>query len=99
VRAWVNTVGEPEAVLKVVVADSGSGVPPDDIERIFDPFFTTKPIGQGTGLGLATSQAVVARHRGRLTLTSEPGHTVACVFLPVGPPEHQRTEEREHDAS
>jgi signal transduction histidine kinase len=78
----VRTRGEPDAVV-VDVENTGPTVPPDVLARVFDPFFTTKPIGQGTGLGLATSLAVVAqRHKGRLTLTSADGVTRARVTLP-----------------
>ncbi|MEO7360254.1 MAG: ATP-binding protein [Gemmatimonadaceae bacterium] len=55
--AWIARADRPEAVLQVVIADSGPGVPAEDAERIFDPFFSTKQIGMGTGLGLA----IVAR--------------------------------------
>lgn len=55
--AWVARADRPEAVLQVVIADSGPGVPPEDAERIFEPFFSTKQVGSGTGLGLA----IVAR--------------------------------------
>lgn len=47
----------PEALIELVVADSGPGIPDEDLERVFDPFFTTKAPGEGTGLGLA----IVAR--------------------------------------
>ncbi|GAB3202597.1 ATP-binding protein [Geodermatophilus arenarius] len=78
----VRTRGEDDAVV-VDVEDTGPPVPPEVLARAFDPFFTTKPVGQGTGLGLATSLAVVAqKHRGRLTLTSEDGVTRARVVLP-----------------
>jgi len=53
VRAWLNSVGEPKQILKLIVADSGPGVPITESERIFDPFYTTKEPGRGTGLGLA----------------------------------------------
>ena len=59
VRAWLHRVGEPARILTVTVADSGPGVPPEDMERIFDPFFTTKPPGKGTGLGLAIVARIV----------------------------------------
>ena len=54
--AWRDGA-HPEALIELVVADSGPGIPENDLERVFDPFFTTKAPGQGTGLGLA----VVAR--------------------------------------
>jgi signal transduction histidine kinase len=59
VRAWMASVGDPELVVKVVVADSGPGVPWNDRERVFDPFFTTKEPGKGTGLGLAVVSRIV----------------------------------------
>jgi hypothetical protein len=54
--AWRDGA-HPEALIELVVADSGPGIPEEDLERVFDPFFTTKAPGQGTGLGLA----IVAR--------------------------------------
>ena len=78
----VRTRGEPDSVV-VDVENTGPTVPPDVLARAFDAFYTTKPIGQGTGLGLATSLAVVAqRHKGSLTLTSADGVTRARVVLP-----------------
>jgi len=53
-----------EAVIRVVLADSGPGVPVDDAERIFDPFFTTKEPGKGTGLGLAIVSRIVDNLQG-----------------------------------
>ncbi len=67
----------------VEIADDGPGIPDDLATRIFDPFFTTKDVGRGTGLGLATARRIVnERHRGSLTLESEPGRTVFGVRLP-----------------
>jgi signal transduction histidine kinase len=78
----VRTRGAPDEVV-VDVENTGPTVPPEVLARAFDAFYTTKPIGQGTGLGLATSLAVVSqRHKGRLTLTSEDGVTRARVVLP-----------------
>jgi signal transduction histidine kinase len=78
----VRTRGEPDSVV-IDVENTGPTVPPEVLARAFDAFYTTKPIGQGTGLGLATSLAVVAqRHKGSLTLTSEDGVTRARVVLP-----------------
>jgi signal transduction histidine kinase len=78
----VRTRGQEDWVV-IEVENTGPTVPPEVLARAFDAFFTTKPVGQGTGLGLATSLAVVAqKHRGRLTLTSEDGVTCARVVLP-----------------
>jgi signal transduction histidine kinase len=78
----VRTRGTADSVV-VDVENTGPTVPPEVLERAFDAFYTTKPIGQGTGLGLATSLAVVTqRHKGQLTLTSADGVTRARVVLP-----------------
>jgi signal transduction histidine kinase len=78
----LRTRGEADSVV-VDIENTGPTVPPEVLARAFDAFYTTKPIGQGTGLGLATSLAVVAqRHKGSLTLTSADGVTRARVVLP-----------------
>jgi signal transduction histidine kinase len=66
------------------VRDTGTGITPADLRKIFDPFFTTKPVGQGSGLGLSVSQAIIVRHRGTILATSD-GKTGAefTVLLPV----------------
>lgn len=79
----------PEAEDVVVeVEDNGAGIPPDVLPRVFDPFFTTKPQGAGTGLGLDISYGIVVhKHRGSITVESEPGKTVFTVTLPVSGPD------------
>jgi signal transduction histidine kinase len=68
----------------VEIADDGPGIPVELRERIFEPFFTTKGVGEGTGLGLDTARRIVEeRHRGSITVESEPGRTVFRVSLPV----------------
>jgi signal transduction histidine kinase len=70
--------------VRVVVSDDGPGIPDDIRDRIFDSFFTTKEVGHGTGLGLATvHQIVVDRHRGTVTVESQPGETAFSVWLPL----------------
>ncbi|MBM3855826.1 MAG: response regulator [Verrucomicrobia bacterium] len=61
----------PHVVIRV--SDNGSGMSAAVIEKIFDPFFTTKPPGQGSGLGLPAVLNIVRRHRGFVTVKSEPG--------------------------
>jgi signal transduction histidine kinase len=69
---------------RVEVTDDGPGIPDDIRERVFDSFFTTKEVGLGTGLGLATAHRIVVdRHRGTLSLDSEPGRTTFGVWLPL----------------
>jgi PAS domain S-box-containing protein len=59
--------------VELVVADTGSGVPPDVMERMFDPFYTTKEVGQGSGMGLAMVHGIVHDHGGHVIVHSEPG--------------------------
>jgi PAS domain S-box-containing protein len=54
----------------VRVADTGVGIPAENLSHIFEPFFTTRPVGQGTGLGLAISQGIVQEHGGRIDVES-----------------------------
>jgi len=75
----------PGPYVRLTVGDTGVGIPPDQVEKIFDPFFTTKPPGQGTGLGLSTTLAIVRGHGGFVRVQSEPGvGTVVDVYLPRG---------------
>ena len=62
---------EPGEYVVVSVADTGCGIPEGILERVFEPFFTTKKIGEGTGLGLSTTWAVVNQVGGYINLKSE----------------------------
>ena len=69
--------------IAVTICDTGPGIAAEHLPRLFEPFFTTKPPGIGSGLGLHISHNVVARHGGRIDVSSEPGRTCFTVSLPA----------------
>jgi signal transduction histidine kinase len=70
--------------IEIEFADTGQGIPEENLEKIFDPFFTTKDARHGTGLGLAISYGIVKEHRGIISVDSEVGRgTTFTVRLPV----------------
>lgn len=86
----VQPKAKPGPYVVISVADTGTGIAPELMDKIFDPFFTTKPLGQGTGLGLPTALGIVERHGGFLHVESEPGKgTVFKVYLPATPAEKE----------
>ena len=82
----VQSIDQQEWVV-IKIADNGSGIPEENIERIFEPFFTTKPVDKGTGLGLSISLSIIEKHQGKVHVSSQLGHgTVFSIYLkPVQP--------------
>lgn len=79
-----SSLGPDVPVVRVVVADSGPGIPKEHLDSVFDPFFTTKAPGEGTGLGLAIVASTVAEAGGRIEVTSvEGGGATFHLIFPI----------------
>jgi PAS domain S-box-containing protein len=80
----MHTDAKTGQYVAIGVSDTGTGIPPEILDRIFEPFFTTKEFGKGTGLGLSTSLAIVKSHGGFINVYSEVGNgTKFKVYLPA----------------
>lgn len=83
VRRITFRTAAAEGEVRCDVEDTGAGIAPEHLARIFEPTFTTKPVGQGTGLGLASCYELAAAFQGRLEVASELGvGTTFCLVLP-----------------
>ena len=79
-----HTEARPGRFVCLTVADSGTGIAPEILQRIFEPFFTTKEVGKGTGLGLATVYGIVKQHQGWVEVESQIGRGATFrVYLPT----------------
>ena len=83
-----NIDAEPGSYVVITVADTGTGMPDEVLDKVFEPFYTTKPEGEGTGLGLSTAYSIIKSHDGFIDVTSEEGEgTTFRLFIPTAPPE------------
>jgi PAS domain S-box-containing protein len=74
----------PGPYTRLVIRDTGVGIPPDVVERIFDPFFTTRGVGKGTGLGLSLVHGIVTDLGGAIDVKSAKGEGTSFeIWLPV----------------
>ena len=87
--ATAHRMGREGDCVELTVSDTGSGIAPEHLPHVFEPFYTTKPVGEGTGLGLATVHGIVTQCRGQVHAESEPGvGTRFTILLPLhSPPE------------
>jgi len=90
-RVWIARTDQTGTVLQVIVADSGPGVPSEDLDRVFDPFYSTKGEGRGTGLGLAIVAQTVEGLGG--TVWAQPSREGGAAFVLLLPL-HGNTEAR-----
>ena len=83
----ITTKQHDENHISVTIADTGCGIPEDNLSKIRDPFFTTKEVGTGTGLGLSIVDEIVRSHHGQLVVESEVGKGSSfTVILPIKQP-------------
>ncbi len=74
----------PKKGIEISIADTGSGIPPEHLNKLFDPFFTTKEVGKGTGLGLAVSYGIIEKHGGTIRVKSKVGEgSTFIIWLPL----------------
>ena len=78
------TVALEQGSIRIILQDSGHGIPDDIKDRVFDPFFTTKSVGEGTGLGLAICQKIAESYHGGITFESRADEgTSFTISLPI----------------
>jgi len=91
--AYHDLAAEPGKYVSIRVADDGTGIPQENLDKIFDPFFTTKEVGKGSGLGLAMVYGIVQNARGYVKVQSEEkkGTEFNLFFRVASGKEHQPT--------
>jgi two-component system NtrC family sensor kinase len=87
----IAAMGGPDGI-RVEVADTGSGIPPEVLDHLFDPWVTTKPIGHGSGLGLAIVRDVIRAHGGSISASNQAVGTLLVIELPAANPERSMSQ-------
>ena len=75
----ISVTAEDDQLL-ITIADNGEGMTDEVQQRLFENFFTTKPIGEGTGLGMSITRAIIEKHKGKIAFTSTPGEGTTFTF-------------------
>ena len=77
-------VTQKDSTVRMIIADTGCGIPEKNLPQIFNPFFTTKEVGKGTGLGLTVAHGIIQEHGGSISVESKPGQgTSFTIDLPL----------------
>jgi len=89
-RITITLDGTDDNVM-LVIADAGTGIAPEHLEKLFSPFFTTKQVGKGTGLGLAVTHGIVKMHRGKIAVESnaDPANGPTFTIFTISLPRHE----------
>ncbi|MDF1544102.1 MAG: ATP-binding protein [bacterium] len=90
-------LGEFSGAIEIIVADQGTGISPENLNKIFEPFFTTKMVGKGTGLGLSVSYGIIKDHGGEVKVDSVEGE--GSTFVVVLPVKKESSESDTEDSS
>jgi two-component system NtrC family sensor kinase len=78
IKTWTE-----KDVVRISIADTGEGIPEENLPKVFDPGFTTKGVGVGTGLGLSICYNIIQEHGGRIDLESSGEGTTFTITLPI----------------
>ena len=85
------------AYARMILADTGTGIDPEAIDKVFDPYFTTKAEGKGTGMGLSIVHGIIKSHGGRIRVESTPGRGATFqIDLPIIDKPAQKTRDTRH---
>lgn len=95
---YVDAQLAPDGFIKIIVNDSGPGIPPEIIGHIFDPFYTTKEVGAGTGLGLSIVYGIIKKHGGYVEVKSTVNvGTTFSIYLPIAATQEKQQEHQDEN--